>query len=352
MTGKVFEIIPVTTLMAGFEKGLNLNFADIIKNTMKEYARNGYTTVTDLALGMPMPTPMEHIQLMNEAANSATAPLRLQGYVVYPLISKVPQLMEDNNDRFRVLGVKIWADGSTQGYTAALLQRYKGEDTCGTLNYTQSQLNDMVMKAHQMGLQLAVHANGDQAVDNALTAYEKALKAIPKDDPRFRIEHATVTNEDLLKRMAAVKATPSFTNQHIYYWGEAFKNTILGEPRADHLDAARSAQKLGMKYSFHDDAPLASINPLLMIEIGVTREMTDGNVLNPNETVSVDEAIKALTLYPAWQSFREKELGSIEVGKFADFVLLSKNPKKVDPRSIKKIKVLDTWVNGKKIEGL
>jgi predicted amidohydrolase YtcJ len=352
LTGVAYELLPISTLVASYKEQLKLDYPQIALHTAKEYARNGFTTITDLGLGMDMPSSSEHIQIMKNLSEDPNAPLRIQGYVVFPLLNQIPQLKTKNNPRFQILGVKIWADGSTQGYTAALRKPYKGKTTSGKMNFSQEELNAMVLKAHQMGLQIAIHANGDRAVESALEAYEGALKALPHPDPRFRIEHATVTDEPLMQRMARAQATPSFTNQHIYFWGEAFKETILGEPRADHIDAARTAKKFGMKYSFHDDAPLASINPLLMMEIAVTRNMADGKILNAEETVSIDEAIKALTLYPAWQSRREKELGSIEVGKYADFVILDQNPKTVPFETLTQIQVVETWIEGKKVNAV
>jgi len=114
------------------------------------------------------------------------------------------------------------------------------------------------------------------------------------------------------------------------------------------LDAAKTAKDYGLKFSFNDDT-LGPANPLLFIQIAATRKTDEGRVLNANERITIDDAIKGVTLYPAWQSFREKELGSIEPGKFADFVILDQNPKKIDLNKIKDIKVLGRWLNGKKV---
>ena len=247
---------------------------------------------------------------------------------------------------FKVLGLKIWADGSIQGYTAAMKKDYKDSNTKGTLNFNQDQLTQLVMNARKQGIQVAVHANGDQAIEDTLVAFEKAQEAYPSNDPRFRIEHASIVDPEQWKRVAKVKATPSFTEHHVYYWGDVFQDKILGNPRAEWLDAAKTAKDLGLKFSFNDDT-LAPAKPLLFIQVAATRKTDDGRVLNAEQKISIDDAIKGVTLYPAWQSFREKELGSIEPGKFADFVVLDQNPKKVDPNKIKDIKVVSRWLNGK-----
>ncbi len=349
LTGLGYEVpavMAVTSPMLGL---LKFNFADLAKNVANHYSKNGYTTVTDLGMGLNMPTPEEHINILRTTADSPGSPIRIQGYVVYPLITKFEELQKLNNDRFKILGIKIWSDGSIQGYTAAFKERYKDKDTTGVLNFDQDKLNKLVLNVHEKDYQVSVHANGDKAIEYTLNAYENAQKVHPREDPRLRIEHASISNQDLLKRMVAVKATPSFTDEHVYYWGKVFKDKILGEERTNFLDSARTARDLGLKFSFNDDT-LADINPLFLIQVAVTRQMKGDGILNPAETITIDDGIKAMTLYAAWQSFRDKELGSIETGKFADFVVLEQNPKKVDTDKIREIKIIETWVDGKKVK--
>ncbi len=349
LTGIAFEILAVGLLASTVNTIKPEQYPALAMKAAQDYAKWGYTTVTDLGLGMPLPNPQDHIKIMKDISNSPDSPIRIQGYVVFSLIEQIPGLQKQNNDMFKVLGMKIWADGSIQGYTAAMKERYLDKDTKGTLNFKQDQLTQLVLNARKNNLQVAIHANGDQAIEDTLRAYEAAQKAYPSDDPRFRIEHASIVDPQQWQRVAKVKATPSFTEHHVYYWGEVFKNKILGEPRAEWLDAAKTAKDLGLKFSFNDD-DLAGVNPLFFIQVAATREMENGQQLNPKEKISVDDALKAMTLYPAWQTFREKELGSIEVGKFADFAILAQNPKKVPVDKIQDIKILGTWLNGKKVK--
>lgn len=347
LTGVGYEVPAVGRLVAAVNKMTPDQYPAMTKEALKVFAEAGYTTVTDLALGLPLPTQEDHIKLLRDVANAPDATVRVQGYVVTNLLDKIPEWQKQNNEMFKILGLKIWADGSIQGYTAAMKQNYENSTTKGNLNFSQDQLTEFIMKARKLGIQVAVHANGDQAVEETLVAFEKAQKAYPSDDPRFRLEHASIVDPDQWKRVAKVKATPSFTEPHLYYWGDVFQDSILGSPRADWLDAANTARELGIKFSFNDDT-LAPARPLLFIQVAVTRKTDEGRVLNPHEKINIDEAIKGVTLYPAWQSFREKELGSIEPGKFADFVVLDQNPKKVDVNKIKDIKVVGRWVNGKR----
>lgn len=347
LTGVGYEVPAVGRLIAAVNKMTPAQYPQMIKDALKVYAASGYTTLTDLALGLPLPTAEDHIKLMQDTSNASDAQMRLQGYLITNLLDKIPDLRKQNNDKFQVLGLKIWSDGSIQGYTAAMKEDYLNAKTKGTLNFSQEQLTNIVLEARKQGIQVAVHANGDQAIEDTLNAFEKAQSTYPSNDPRFRLEHASIVDPKQWKRVADVKATPSFTEHHVYYWGDVFKDKILGDPRAEWLDAAKTAKDLGLKYSFNDDS-LAAANPLLFIQVAVTRKTDDGRVLNADQKITIDDAIKGVTLYPAWQSFREKELGSIEKGKFADFVILQENPKKTETSKIKDIKVVGRWLNGKK----
>ncbi len=348
LTGKAFSSPAVIELLNGF-KTLRLDYPSIALKTAKNYAKHGFTTVTDMSLGIDLPGSNGGIEILRRLANSPNAPVRLQGYVLDSLIDEITDLKKQNTPRFQILGTHISADGSVQNYRAAMLHRYKGKNTLGELNFSEEELHEKILKAHQKDLQIAVAANGDRAIEIAVEGLEKAQKIYPKPDPRFRIEKATVAEEKLLKRMAAAKASPSFTIQHVYYWGKAFKTTILGNMRAEHVDSLRSAKEAGMKFSLNDDGPTTSANSMLMVEIAATRKMLDSKVLNPKETISVLQALKALTICAAWQTFREKELGTIEAGKYADFVELNRNPLKITPERIREIEVVSTWIDGKKV---
>ncbi len=347
LTGVADEVPAVGALVASFPTFKNINFFDIGKLIAQVYAKNGYTTITDMGLGFPMPSPVGQIETMRKIANESSCPIRIQGYMVYSMLNEIQEFQKKNTDQFKILGMKIWADGSIQGYTAALTKPYHDKDSYGNLNFSQKALNTYVVDAHNKGLQVAVHANGDKAIEDALNAFQEALEKKPSNDPRFRIEHCTVANPSIFERMVALKATPSFSEEHVYLWGKVFQDNILGHARVKYLDAAQTAKKLGLKFSFNDDV-LGSLNPLLFIQVAVTRKADDGSIINPHERISVEEAIKAMTIYPAWQCFRDHELGSIEVGKFADFVVLDKNPTKVDPEKITDIKIITTYLAGKK----
>ena len=345
LTGASYEVPGVMLLLAGIKT--KTDFRELAKTALEYYAEHGFTTITVPGLGIPVHDSQTNLKVLKEAALAKDAPVRVQGDVISELLDKIPELMkENNNDRFRVLGVKIWADGSTQDHTAALIEDYADKKSKGKVNYTQEAYNKFVATAHDRGLQIATHANGDRGVNMVFDAIEAAQAAHHRDDARHRIEHFTVTNRDALKRAKNAGITPTFLNQHIYNWGHVFEKR-LGEERASTIDPAGSAERLGMNFSFHDDAPTGLPKPMLMMQVAVTRQMREGGILNADERIPIDRAIRALTLDPAWQSFIEKTRGSLEMGKYADLVVLSANPRKTDANAIMDIEVLETWVDGR-----
>jgi len=251
------------------------------------------------------------------------------------------------NDRFKLTSIKLWADGSNQGLTGYQRVPYLHSTNRGALNYTLEQITDGMQTAHDLGWQISVHANGDAAIDTTLQAYETVLTKQPRTDHRHRIEHCSVLHPEQIEKMAHLGLSPSFLIGHVYYWGRAFRDTILGPERANLYDPCASALKGGLRISFHSDWNVTPIEPLRYIQNAVTRVMRDGGeVLNPAERVTAEQAIKAITLDAAWQCRMDDIAGSLEVGKRADLVVLEKDPTAVGPATIRSIAVLETWLDG------
>ena len=220
------------------------------------------------------------------------------------------------------------------------------------MNYTADDLLANIRRAHGLGWQVTVHCNGDAAVEQALDAFETVLREAPRADHRHRIDHCTVADDAQLGRMHALGLTPSFFMDHVYYWGRVLRDEFLGAERAARLDPAGSAVRLGMPFSLHCDAGTTPVGPLSYVQTAVTRRMRDnGEVLGPDQQVSVDEALKAVTSYPAWQLRMDDLVGSLEVGKRADLVLLDADPRAVEPSAIGAIKVVETWLDGQRVGG-
>ena len=244
------------------------------------------------------------------------------------------------DSRVRIGSVKIFSDGSLGARTAALFQPYHDEPTVkGMILYTQKKLNTLVMKAHKAGFQLAIHAIGDRAVDMVLTALEKALKEAPKKNHRHRIEHASVLNGRLIQRMKKLKVIAAV--QPHFVVSDFWVANRVGPARARWVYPFKTLIQEGILTTGGSDCPVEPIDPLLGIWAAVAREAF------PEERITVDDALRLYTVNAAYASFEEDVKGSIDVGKLADLVVLSREPHEIPPNEIRDVKVEMTIVGGK-----
>ena len=204
----------------------------------------------------------------------------------------------------------------------------------------------MVGELNREGYQIAIHGNGDAAIDDILNAYRLALEQTPRPDARHRIEHCQTVREDQLDEMKRLGVTPSFFVGHVYYWGDRHRDIFLGPERAARISPLASALQRGIRFTIHDDSPTTPVNPLMLVWDAVNRLTLDGKVLGPEQRIPVMAALRAITSDAAWQNFEEKTQGSIEPGKLADLVALEENPLTVSPVHIKDIRISMTIVGG------
>jgi predicted amidohydrolase YtcJ len=257
-------------------------------------------------------------------------------------------------ERLRVGAVKLGQDGSIQGYTGYLTLPYHLQPA-GKENYrgyalrSRAELVEMVKKHHRAGYQIAIHGNGDAAIDDILFAYAEAQRESPRPDARHRIEHCQTPREDQLDRMKQLGVSPSFFVGHVYYWGDRHRDIFLGPERAARISPLHSAAQRGLRFTVHSDTPVTPVDPLLLVWAAVNRLTREGKVLGPNERLGVLEAFRTVTIDAAWQNFEEHRKGSIEAGKFADFVILAENPLTLKPEYLKDIAVVETIVGGKSV---
>ena len=200
----------------------------------------------------------------------------------------------DGNEMVRAVSWKAICDGSNQGRTGYQRQPYLGSADRGAANCTADELEEVVRYAHDRGWQLMVHANGDAALDLTVGAYEKALAGASTRDLRHRIEHCSIADDEHFRVMAELGISPSFLMNHVYYWGSALRDHILGPDRAHRLDSVASALRHGLRPSFHSDYSVSPMSPLLAVQTAVTRSTRDGSVLNPAEGIDVMSALRAM----------------------------------------------------------
>ena len=287
-------------------------------------------------------SPME-LHALQRLRKDGKLPLRAYVLVPAELMKHLKGLglMQGFGDSMlRIGGVKIFVDGSLGARTAALKEPYNdAPETSGMLVSSQEKLEDQFLEAHSSGLQLAVHAIGDKAVDVALQAFEKALRKVPKGDARHRIEHASVLNEKLIRRMKRLGIIASVQPHFIV--SDFWVQQRLGKDRARWVYPFKSLLKGGILICAGSDCPVEPIFPLLGVWAAVTKQS------NPKEKLTVEEALRLYTLNAAYAAFEEALRGTIEEGKLADLTVLSDDPFEVNPERLREIKVLMTIVDGR-----
>lgn len=284
------------------------------------------------------------IRILQKLRKEGKLPLRV--YLVVPVefldcLIDAGLVTGFGDHMIKIGGIKILVDGSLGARTAALKQPYDDErSTKGMMLYSKRSLNGLILKAHKAGFQLAIHAIGDQTVDMALKALEKAFKEAPRENHRHRIEHASVLNESLIQRMKKLGVIASVQPHFVVsdFWVEK----RLGKTRARWTYPFKTLIKKGVLVAGGSDCPVEPISPLLGIYAAVNREML------PQERITVEEALRIYTINAAHASYEEKIKGSIEAGKLADLVVLSEDLRKIEPSEIKDVKV-EMIIVGEKI---
>ena len=253
-----------------------------------------------------------------------------------------------DNSLFSLYGVKIVGDGSNQTETGAQTRPYLNSTSKGSPNFDAARVKEMAAEVKAFGLPVQIHCNGDYTVDIALDAIEAAY-AGSTDYGVNRIEHSTMARPDQILRMKTLNVQPSFLMNHVRLYGAAYRDQIFGPERAAFMDPAGACVKAGLPFTLHTDGPCSPPGPLALISTAVTRRcIIDNSVVGPDQAVSLDDAIRAVTIDAARQLGQGDRLGSVEKGKEADFTILESDPYKVSPDAIADIKVSETWVAGER----
>jgi predicted amidohydrolase YtcJ len=236
-------------------------------------------------------------------------------------------------------------DGSFSERTMALSVPYPGQNGYkGNVTESQDECNAWVERVHRAGIQVNCHANGDVAIDEYLTAFERAQKLFPRADVRPKITHCTLINDDLVRRIKAAGAVPALFSTYAYYNTDKFP--FYGEALMKHSMAYRTLLDAGVPCTAGSDFSPGPFAPLMGIQGMVTRTGWDNTTWGANQRITVDEALKVNTLNGAYASHEETSKGSITAGKLADFVVLADDPHTVDPSKIKDIQIVQTVVGG------
>ena len=282
-------------------------------------------------------------------AQAGRLPLRISMYLLSHLLDEALEMGlvgQFGNARLSFAGIKFYADGTLGGWTAYFPDGYVG-DPCrtGQLYHEPAEYAALIRRAHAAGLQTATHAQSPTAIEMVVSAIEAALGEHPDDDARHRIEHCGLPTPEQIARMAAAGIRPVNQPQHYYNWGEGVEEAI-GTP-GERFNPLGEFERAGVPVTISSDAPVADPIPLEAIQAAVTRVTRRGHRLGPDDLrISALSALRAHTIEGAVSLGREDDLGSLEVGKLADFVVLDEDVLEADPERIGRIRVLETWVDG------
>jgi predicted amidohydrolase YtcJ len=303
---------------------------ELLPSAVQRALSVGITTLHALEGGSP-----SEDQAVGELLSAMpTLPLRV---VLYYQTTDVDKVLELGLPR---IGGCILLDGDVGPHTAALSEPYADDPECyGTLYYTQDEIGAFVLTAHEAGLQVALHAVGDAAVEQALNAYEAALSAHPRSDHRHRIEHCEVIREDQIRRAQRLGVALAIQPPFNHYWPHTSYTPTLGEERAWKADPVRTLMRPGLLVAGGSDSTVTPLGPLIGVHAAV-------NHSNPAERVSVQEALALYTINAARIAFQEADRGSLEAGKLGDLVVLAEDPLAVDPSRLKEIAVEMTVIGG------
>ena len=285
--------------------------------------------------------------------------VRLRVYEVSNAEMTTDMTPANGDDLFRQVGIKIWVDGSPWIGNIDLSFPYLDTDatriigvppgSCGHANYTREQLTEIVHTYFPKGWPMACHVQGDAGVDTILDIYEEVLSKHPRPDHRLRLEHVGAIRDEQLRRAHDLGVTCSIFVDQIHYWGDIIVDGLFGPEHGERWMPCGSAVKTGMRISLHNDPPVTPEEPLRNISVAITRIAPSGRVLGPEERLTVDQAIRAQTIDAAWQLFADDVVGSLEVGKYADMVLLSADPRAVPPEAIADLEVRATFFAGRQV---
>ncbi|WP_366556625.1 amidohydrolase [Aquibaculum sediminis] len=259
---------------------------------------------------------------------------------------------QEYDGKVRTGGCKLTIDGSPQGFTALRDQPYYdpvGDYPPGYKGYsaiTMEQTQDAVNWCYENGHQIITHANGEGASDMLLAALGAAQESYGDIGNRPVLVHGQFLREDQVDLMQKLNVFPSLFPMHTFYWGDWHRDHTVGPINADNISPTGWVRQRGMMFGSHHDAPVAFPDSMRILSATVTRRTRSGDILGPAQRVSVMEALKALTIWPAWQHFEEDRKGTIETGKIADFVILSDDPTAVDPETLAELEVAVTIKDG------
>jgi predicted amidohydrolase YtcJ len=335
--------------------GVNPLSGNLTSDDVNRYASSacvqGVTTITDLHNDLAEQT----VEVYRAASRREDFSVRLVpalasvSHTPEQGIEKLAALKATNNEKLHYGIVKLVVDGSIQGFTARLRwPGYHNGAPNGLWYIAPEELPVIVEAYHRAGVQLHIHTNGDEATEVAIDAVEAAQIAAPRPDHRHTLQHCQMADAAQFRRMKALGLCVNLFANHLYYWGDSHYDLTMGPERAHRLDATGTAQRIGVPFAIHSDAPVTPLSPLFTAWCAVNRISSGGRELGKaTEALTVAQALAAITISAAYTLKMDHLVGSIETGKYADFAVLEQDPFEVAPEAIKDIPVWGTVVGGR-----
>ncbi len=318
----------------------------------KEYAKQGFTTASEHLIFAP-----HTLETLVEASKLDEFSVRCVGGIVNAYPDFAPVIVGRDNyktDKFEIRYLKAFTDGAVQAGNAATDLEYQNpeyKDTPRPVWGTPEQFNQTAAAALEMGVDFLFHANGERGLNIALDAVEFARNVAKEkgiDDSNFKAlaHHLSLTNENQYARMASLGVSPSFIMGHHYWTGDNIINDYFKQEDHDHAFKVKTAIEYGLKPTLHNDAPVSPTHAWRSIQSAVTRKTRFGNELNVNDAITVEQALRGYTIWAAEQFGIDKEVGSLEVGKYADLVIVDSDPLTKDSEQLENIGVVKTVFRG------
>lgn len=312
---------------------------------------NGFTSVASLGFNVP--------PLMARFVSSDNLQPRIRQffYLVEDELKYLPEHPDNEDPYFRILGVKLWHDGSP--YTGSMFTSapYLASPLTGSLGISPGSYGEAMFSPAEMqakikryaadGWQVAIHSQGDASA-RAVTQAIKLAGPLPGPLPVVRLEHGVELPTDRLPVLAKMGVTVSFHINHILYYGDALEDSIIGARMAQQVLPVRSAFEQGMRPTLHADSPMFPASPFSLMQTAITRATSSGRSLNATEAIDIHQALRAMTINGAYQLRIEAQAGSLEPGKWADLLIVDKNPYQVAPTDLQHIQVRAVYLAGQR----
>ena len=357
LDGGIHEVNAISRILEAMPPAPVAVASLILRWQYAAYADAGFTTIGVLG---PVGRVDDPIGIMRVLSQSPRVPVRTVVYALPGQLDPAQRPSASDNGRFAICGVKFWMDGSPYAGGAALDEPYEDSELVleelglpsghrGALNYDVGGFREEFARFHKAGYQVAVHAQGERAVRTVLDAAEPVLAAYPRDGHRHRLEHNALITVEQIARARELGFELSFFIDHIYYYGDRLP-ALIGTRVARYMPLG-TALRHGHRATIHTDSPAAPIGPFRAMRTAMLRvPRRGGEPLGLEERISVEEALRTMTTHAARQLGMENEVGSLEVGKLADFVVLSQNPLKTPTEAFDEIEVVQTWVEGQPVD--